>query len=408
VSGSQIRRSEGDLNRLRIAYFSPLPPERSGIADYSRELLPYLAQQAEVILYAADPGHVTEEMKTQFEVRDLSRFEQEHRQFDMALYQMGNSEYHASFYPILTHFPGVVVLHDYGIHHFIAHRTLTQGDFAGYAREMGYALGARGMHLAHAIRLGQAPSAVYEAALNDRVLSSSLGLIVHSAYVADKVRQRGFDRPLTIIPALIEEHPGRSRRDELNLPEDAVLFASFGVITKQKQIEMALRAFRTVRESVPNARYLLVGEALVDMDLKALIEELNLVGPVIQVGYVPDLNLFVDWVHTADVVINLRDPTVGETSATALRAMAAGRPLIVFDHGWYREIPDEATIKTEPLDEEMLVTAMLRLAGSSQLREQMGRAGQRYTREVCHPAAVAEAYVRTLSSTLDVYLEPYE
>jgi glycosyltransferase involved in cell wall biosynthesis len=408
VSGSQTRRGEGELNPLRIAYFSPLPPERSGIADYSRELLPYLAQQAEVVLYAADPEHVDEEIKTEFKVRELSRFEQEHRQFDVALYQMGNSEYHASFYLTLTHIPGVVVLHDYSIHHFIAHRTFMQGDFAGYAREMGYALGERGMHRAHAMRLGQVPSAVFEVALNDRVLDSSLGLIVHSAYVADKIRRRGFDRPLTIIPALIEEYPGRSRRDELNLPDDVILFASFGMITKQKQIEMALRTFRTVGESFPNARYLLVGEALADMDLESLIEELNLVGSVIQVGYVPYLSDFVDWVHTADVVINLRYPTVGETSATALRAMAAGRPLIVFDHGWYREIPDEAALKTAPLDEEMLLAAMLRLAGSPQLREQMGRVGKCYTRERSHPAAVAEAYVRTLSSTLDVYLEPYE
>ena len=237
MSGSQTRRGEGDPNPLRIAYFSPLPPERSGIADYSRELLPCLAQHAEVVLYTADAEHVDKEIKAQFKVRELSRFEQERREFDVALYQMGNSEYHASFYPILTHFPGVVVLHDYSIHHFISHRTLAQGDFAGYAREMGYALGERGMHLAHAIRLGQAPSAVFEVALNDRVLDSSLGLIVHSAYVADKIRRRGFDRPLTIIPALVEEYPGRSRRDELNLPDDAVLFASFGVITKQKQID---------------------------------------------------------------------------------------------------------------------------------------------------------------------------
>jgi glycosyltransferase involved in cell wall biosynthesis len=406
VSGSQTWRGEGDLNPLRIAYFSPLPPEQSGIADYSRELLPYLARQAEIVLYAADPEHVVEEIKTQFVVRELSLFEQEHWQFDVALYQMGNSEYHVSFYPTLTHFPGVVVLHDYSIHHFIAYRTLSQGDFAGYTREMGYALGKKGMHLAHALYLGQAPAEVFEVALNDRVLDSSLGLIVHSAYVADKIRRRGYERPLSIIPALIEEHSGRSRRDELNLAEDAVLFASFGLITRQKQIEIALRVFRTVRESTPNARYLLVGEASQDMDLEALIQELNLVGSVFYIGYVPDLNLFVDWVHTADVVINLREPTVGETSATALRAMAAGRPLIVYDQGWYREIPGEAAIKTAPLDEEMLLAAMLHLARSPQLREEMGQVGRRYTREVCHPAAVAEMYIRTLSSTLELYLKP--
>ena len=408
MSFSWPRPGEGVLNPLRIAYFSPLPPERSGIADYSRELLPHLAREAEIVLYAADPGIVDEEMRAQFEVRELGHFRQERNQFDVALYQMGNSEYHASIYPTLTHFPGVVVLHDYAIHHFIAHRTLIQGDFAGYAREMGYALGAQGMHLAHAVHLGQAPSAAFEVALNDRLLDSSLGLIVHSAYVADKIRRRGFERPLMIIPAQIEERPGRSRRDDLKLEDDGVLFASFGMITKQKQIEMALRVFQRVRESIPDAHYLLVGEALPEVDLQAIVAELGLVGSVTHVGYVPDLDVFVDWLHTADVVINLREPTVGETSATALRAMAAGRPLIVFDHGWYHEIPDEAALKTVPLDQELLLAAMLRLAQSPQMREQMGQAGRRYTREVCHPAAVAEATIRALSATLDVYLKRYE
>ena len=408
MSGSWTSPGEGALFPLRIAYFSPLPPERSGIADYSRELLPYLEEQAEVVLYTADPKHVDDEIERQFVVRELSRFPQERRQFDVALYQMGNSEYHSSFYPTLIHYPGIVVLHDYMIHQFIAHRTLVQGDFAGYVREMGYALGEQGMQLAHAIRLGQAPSPVFDVALNDRVLDSSLGLIVHSAYVAEKIRRRGFERPLTIIPPLIKEHPCQTRRNELKLAGEVVLFASFGVITEQKQIEMALRTFQTLLESVPAAHYLLVGEALPEVDLDVIITELNLAGSVTHVGYVPDLSLFIDWVCTADVVVNLRDPTMGETSATALRAMAAGRPLIVFDQGWYREIPAEAAIKTVALDQEMLLAAMLRLAQSPELREQMGQAGRRFAREVCHPATVAEAYIQALSATLDVVLKRHE
>lgn len=394
--------------KLRIAYFSPLPPQRSGIADYSRELLPYLAQQAELVLYTADPGQVEAELRTQFVIRSLDRYPQERWDTDIALYQMGNSEFHASFYPTLLRYPGLVVLHDYAIHHFIAHRTLDQGDFAAYAREMGYAMGARGMQRAHSIRLGQAPAAVYESALNDRLLDSSLGLIVHGTYVADKIRRQGFDRPLAIIPALIEDHPGRSRRDELELAKETVLFASYGVITKQKQIELALRAFKRLRDTEPNAHYLLVGEALEDMDLDAIIDKLDLAGAVTHVGYVPDLNRFVDWVHTADIVINLREPTMGETSATALRAMAAGRPLIVFDQGWYAEIPDEAAIKTPSLDEEGLLAAMLRLAQLPRLRQQMGEAGRYYTREVCGPQAVADAYLQALSSIVEAVLKPYE
>ncbi len=232
---------------------------------------PDLAQQVELTLYTADPQQIDAQIRTQFEVRDLHHFAQDRRQFDLPLYQMGNSEYHDAFYPTLLRYPGLVVLHDYLIHQFIAYRSLEQDDFTGYAREMGYALGAQGMQLAHAIRLGQAPPASFAIPLNDRLLDSSLGLIVHSAYVADKIRAAGFERPLAIIPALIEEHAGQSRRAVLGLADDAPLFASFGVITQQKQIEMALNAFRDLRETVPEAHYLLVGEALPEVDPQAMI-----------------------------------------------------------------------------------------------------------------------------------------
>ena len=67
--------------------------------------------------------------------------------------------------------------------------------------------------------------------------------------------------------------------------------------------------------------------------------------------YVESFDAFVDWAATADVVLNLRYPTLGETSGAALRVMAAGRPLVVFDHGWYGELPDEAAVKVPPLDD---------------------------------------------------------
>jgi glycosyltransferase involved in cell wall biosynthesis len=393
---------------MRVAYFSPLPPERSGIADYSRELLPALAEQVELTLYAADPRQVDQALRRQFPIRPLAQYPQEQWQFDIPLYQMGNSQYHASFYPLLLRYPGLVVLHDYAIHHFIAHMTLDQGNFSAYAREMTYVWGVPGMQRAQAMRLGQARAAVFETPLNRRLLDSSLGLIVHSGYVADLVRQQGCDVPQSIIPALIEELPGQSRRDELQLDQNTVLFASYGVITGPKQIDLILRVFRRLRETVPNAHYLLVGEVLPEVEIAALIGELDLASAVTHIDYVPDLGCFIDWVHSADIVVNLRQPTMGETSATALRAMAAARPLIVNDLGWYAEIPEKAALKIRPADEDSLLSAMICLAQSPELRQEIGAAGRRYTRQECHPQTIAAAYVRALSSTLETYLQSHE
>jgi glycosyltransferase involved in cell wall biosynthesis len=407
LRGEAIHPVEDDLTRLRIAYFSPLPPERSGIADYSRELLPHLVRHADVTLYAARAEAVDESLQAQFAVRGVEQFPEAYRQFDLALYQMGNSVYHEPFFPLLIRFPGVVVLHDYSIHHFIFDRTIGRGDFAGYAREMGYALAKEGVNMAQAVRQGRMLPPAIDVPLNNRVLDASLGLFVHSAYVADRVRRQGYERPLQVVQALIERRPGASRREELPLAKDSVLFGSYGLITEHKQIEMALRAFQRLRATVPDAHYLLVGEVLPDVGLEGIIERLELTEVVHHIGYAPDLDSFVDWLNTADVVINLRYPTVGETSATALRAMAAGRALIVFDHGWYSEIPGGAAIKVTTMDEDALLRAMIQLAQSPELRRQMGEAGLSYTGSVCHPAKIAQAYASGLRSILTFYRRRY-
>lgn len=98
---------------MRIAYFSPLPPARSGIADYSRDLLPYLAREMDLTLYTAVPEQIDETLRQQFAVRPLAAYPQERWQFDLPLYQMGNSAHHADLYAMMRRYPGVVVLHDY-------------------------------------------------------------------------------------------------------------------------------------------------------------------------------------------------------------------------------------------------------------------------------------------------------
>jgi glycosyltransferase involved in cell wall biosynthesis len=374
---------------MNIAYFSPLPPARSGIADYSRDLLPHLAQQATVTLFADEP--VEEELAAWFEIRPFANYPAQRWQFDATIYQMGNSDQHEAIYQMFLRYPDVLVLHDYFLHHFMAHRYAGE-QFPGYVRERGYARGMRGVQAARQIPAGR-PYPLYDLPLNDRLLDLSLGVIVHSAYVRQLVVEQRPLLPVAVIPEMIAQHPGQSRRAELDWPDDAIIFASVGQITPAKQIDLALRAFAKVRQTVPQVRYLLVGEAETAVNLSQLIAELELAGAVRYLGRVDNFQAFIDWVHTADVVVNLRHPTIGETSAAALRAMAAGKPLIVFDHGWYSELPEDACAQVPPLDEAALVESMLMLAQSAAKRGEMGQAAVGYITHTCSPAQAAQAYL---------------
>lgn len=383
---------------LRVAYFSPLPPARSGIADYSTELLPHLAQHVQLTLFTPDPTQIDPNLVTQFDVHPLSDYPAQRWQFDVALHQMGNSEYHAAHYEMFCRYPGLVVLHDYFLHHFLAHNTAGQGNLAGYVRELAYAHGQAGVNLARQIRTGQRPTVVFERPLNQRLLNLSLGTIVHSRYVQHLLANEGYHSHH--IPALISPHPAQSRRAELGLADDAIVFGSFGQVNQARQFELSLRAFRQVVAQVPNAIYLIVGEVLPDVALADLIAAAGLTDHVRHIGYAATLQAFVDYLQTADIVINLRYPTLGETSAVALRAMAAGKPTIVFDHGWYAELPDDGCLKLPPLDKAALVTAMVQLAQSADMRERVGKTAVFHATAHHHPAAVAAQYHQTIQHTL--------
>jgi hypothetical protein len=122
---------------MRVAYYSPLPPSRSGIADYSALVLPELEQRIEVVV--ATPGR--------FRRDRLSR-----GGADICLYHVGNdAEAHGWIVEALRRRPGVVVLHDFVLHHLVVGLTFARGDAAGYLAAMEREEGLVGRLLAHAV-----------------------------------------------------------------------------------------------------------------------------------------------------------------------------------------------------------------------------------------------------------------
>jgi glycosyltransferase involved in cell wall biosynthesis len=435
-----VSENENDNRRLQLAYFSPLPPVHSGIADYSAELLPYLAESATLTLFI-DPAQYDSYLKqtTTPPISNLSILRTESQdeisqslipnlpiqqtyayppgrwKYDVALYHMGNSDHHRGIYEMLTRYPGVVVLHDVFIHQLLAHATVGQGNYAAYARELGFARGIDGVHLANAIRAGYETHPLFELPLSDRLVRSSLGLIVHSHYAAALVKAQRPRCPVEVIPAPIkpyvldshDTHNGRSCRPKLNVSDQTVVFASPGQVTQNKQAEQLLRVFKELHRENNDTFLLFIGELLPEVNLAAIVGELGLAESVAMTGYVATLEAFVDWIQTADVIVNLRYPTVGETSATALRALAAGRPLIVLDHGWYGELPDSAALKVVPLNDVALLDAMRALSSSLERRRRMGQDAAAYARQTHHPAQAAKHYMTFLRRLLAQWQQPY-
>ncbi|MFZ4984414.1 MAG: glycosyl transferase family 1, partial [Blastocatellia bacterium] len=98
---------------MRLAYFSPLPPVKSGIADYSAELLPELAKGAEITVFVDQPRDPKPGLP--YDVQPAIYFDEidRDRPFDLCIYQQGNNQHHEFVYDQALRVPGMLVLHEY-------------------------------------------------------------------------------------------------------------------------------------------------------------------------------------------------------------------------------------------------------------------------------------------------------
>jgi glycosyltransferase involved in cell wall biosynthesis len=397
---------------MRLAYFSPLPPQRSGIADYSAELLPALAGHLEVEPFVDEGVKVDPALAARFPVRGDRAFPAlwEAGRYDAVLYHVGNNpDYHARTWRMLNRYPGIAVLHEPMLHHLVRGMTLGRGDLDGYAEEMRYAYGKTGESLARRSLGTGIPLDAWSYPLFERVVDASLGLIVHNDCTRDRVLA---SRPGTRI-AEVPHHlslgePGEATRSSLGLPATGLLFASFGFITPAKRLDVALRAFaRLRREVAPDALYLLVGEVSPHYDFASVLT------PELSAGVVPvgrtELPEFLRYMAAADVAINLRYPSAGETSGTLIRLLGLGKAVVVSNTGAFAEIPADccARIDLDATEEELLFAVLRALATDPELRRRMGENARRHIATHHSLEGSARAYAGFVRAIVDARPEPF-
>lgn len=401
---------------MRIAYFSPLNPEPTGIADYSEELLPYLARFAEVDLFIGDYHPSDPAITETFNAHNYRCFPalQRQQRYNVCLYQMGNNPSHKVIYDTLLYHPGITVLHDCVLYQFFRSTTLESGDPAGYAREMGYCYGWQGFELAHRAMHHVHSFPDYAHPLVDRVVDASLGIIVHSEYARQQIARSHPNVPIAKInqhlslKTLENDPPDPSQmRASLGLGDDHFVIASFGHIAPVKRIDVALRAFARLRQEVPQAIYLLVGRTVPGYDVTGLIRELGLEKATILTGRVSQDD-FQRYLIIPDICINLRYPTAGETSSSLIRTMGVGKPVIISNVGAFSELPDDACIKVavDSDEDDALLSHLLTLARNPNLRRRIGQGAKQYIQTHHHIEDSARGYIHFIERCLKHIKDP--
>jgi glycosyltransferase involved in cell wall biosynthesis len=366
---------------LRVAYFSPLPPERTGIAEYSALLLPELERRLDVVV---QPRGVTEPPDD----------------VDLAVYHVGNNVAgHGWIVEALKRRPGLVALHDAVLHNLVADLTVGRGDHRAYVEAVGREGGPLGRELALGAVAGDFPPLwtvrPEDFSLAGYVLDHAGGVIVHSRYAEGIVRGSGYSGPVWQIPMPAWPAPAVGESHGLPRP-GSPLVGCFGNLGLAKRVPQLLEAFAFLRREHPEALLVLGGDVVPPLELEPHLARLGLDEgrSVLMLDYLGEDRLW-SLLAACDVCVALRWPTMGETSGMAIRALSAACPLVVSDAGWFAELPDSVVAKV-PVDEwevETLAAYLDRLASDPRLRKRLGAAGAEHAKREHDLGRVADSYV---------------
>ncbi len=324
-----------------------MPPVRSGIADYTRDLVAALTGGTEIDVFVATTDEVDAARETGAPARYATAHDfpwRHHRApYDLTIFQMGNSWCHDFMWPYLFQYPGLVVLHDGHLHHARAWSLLRRGRSDDYRAELAFNHPQLPREAAEAALAGLGGTLYYFWPMLRSVVTSARAVAVHSDALADEIRGSFPDADVHVIRMGVPAVAPRSDevaavRERHGLAPTTLVLAAFGGVTPEKRLRPLFDAVAIARRYQPDLRVLLVGPTHPHYDVMPEAQAAGVADLVTVTGFVADAELPA-YLAAADMVSCLRFPSAGETSASWLRALAAGRPTLVSDLPQHAALP---------------------------------------------------------------------
>lgn len=364
---------------MTVGFFSPMPPARTGVADYSAALIAALRRHVTVSLN--DPAAA------------------------IALYHLGNNQLHREIYARALSQPGVIVIHDAVLHHFML-GSLPERE---YLEEFVYNYGDWNLGLAERLwryraRSGSDPL-YFRYPMLKRIVERSRAVIVHNAAAARMVRAHVPGARVFEIPHLFKAVPAPPEyavtrlRAGLGITPSTFLFGVFGHLRESKRLQTVLRAFRALHDAGERIALLVAGEFASSDLARATESELRGAG-IQKVGYTPEITFHL-YASAVDACINLRAPTAGETSGIAIRLMGIGKPVLLTAGEEISGFPESARIAIDPgtAELDMLIENMRWLVRFRSDAVEVGIAARRHVLERHEVSKVAALYWQALEES---------
>ena len=390
---------------MRLNWFSPLPPERSDIAHYTARLAAVLMRYFEVVFWTTHEEVNSLPHGANIKIYDPAQLG-EHEfycelQAGLNIYNFGNDvRFHEKIYRIAQRVPGIAILHDTRLHHFIFESYRT--NWTRYVRLVAELHGERGARIAHRIVASNGSlidAHVEEMPLVEPFLANAIAAICHSKSACEDVKQR------SAIPTLQLPLPFMSLAQT---PRVARVWSSpfrlimFGYIGSNRRVEEILVALKEVCAEI-DFRLDVYGILQHTAEIENLIDALGLRTRVALHGYVSEQALD-DAIALSHLAFNLRHPTMGETSGSILRSWAHATPTLVTDAGWYATLPNRIVKKISIENERTdLVQALKHLASNPTFYQKLGIEAAGFVRANHDPDGYAKALAHALMDVPDLF-----
>lgn len=402
----------GWLKRGRLAVLTPLPPARSGIADYNAQFLPFLAEHFELDVYIVGEKVTGPELNAVFRIFDAADFAANAKAYDAILYEFGNSELHAHMLSLLREFPGVVGLHDAYLSGLVSHLDFDLGETNRYPYEMLEAHGGAARKTFAPIAKHPDPfgETVVSFPCTKSILNQAIGVISHSPFNLEVARQfypEGCRAPYRTIPQMVvvPEAWSSVRRNEERAkhgfgPDDVVI-ATFGHVAWTKCGDRLLDAILDSNLADDTRCHLVfVGELAKDhfgFDLGDRIKKSSLGERIKVTGFLPDDD-YATYMRIVDIAVQLRTKSRGGAPKGVLDCLAYGVPVVVNEEASYRDYPDNVVVKlsADP-DAAEIAQSLLTLSQSPEQRRELADRALDYVRAHHNPRHCAQEYAAAIN-----------
>lgn len=394
--------------KLNLAYISPVPPEKSGIADYSAELLIELSEYYNITMIVEQNEVSDEWIKSNCKIENCEWLHKNNNKIDRILYHFGNSTYHAHMFDLLEKIPGVVVMHDFFLSSILAQLEYSENNNV-WTRALydsqGYAAVYDRFHEA------DITDVIWKYPANINIIKEAYGVIVHSkstCSLAQKWYGKNSTNYFATVPLLrypCTKIDKEQARRILGISDNEFVVCVFGLLGKTKLNHRLIDVWK--QSSLSNntsCRLFFVGQNDPDLYGQGLVNSIkdkNLAAQIIITGWVTpeDYKYFL---ASADCAVQLRTLSRGETSAAVLDCMNYGVPTIVNTNGSFADLPDNTVWKIpDAFSDEDLRTALETLWKNDNQREQLCTRAREEILANHSPSKCAQLYFETIETFYD-------